>query len=204
MIRTLTVLVAAAALSGCAHEINIRNAARYHNAGLAAEQAGDYNLAERDYFRALINFRDGGAPEADLSMEIYNLGRMEGYNCKYDQAKGHLGEALAMEERLSGPESKFTTKRLFELARLAYDRGEYGDAATYYARGIPAAQKRGIEQSDPGTLADALDEYAAALRQSGQADSATRAAAEASSVRAAHPGASAKYNFVRYTQPCGR
>lgn len=203
MSRTLAVFIAATVLSACAHEINVKNAARYHSAALAAERAGDYKLAERDYYRALINFRDGGASEADLSMELYNLGRMEGYNCKYDQAKAHLLDALAMEERLSGPESGLITKRLFELARLSYDRGEYSEAAAYYGRGIPAVQKQGIEQSDPVTLAAALDEYATALRRSGRSDMAMKAASEASEVRARHPGAGAKYKFVRYTQPCG-
>lgn len=203
--RTLAALIAAAtALSGClAHAINEKNGLRYHDAGLAAEQAGDFKTAERDYFRALINFRDGDLPESYLSMELYNLGRMEGYNCKYGDAKAHLLDALDREERLSGPESSLTTKRLFELARLSYDRGEYADAAIYYGRGIPAVRKLGIEKTDPLTLANALDEYATALRYAGRSEKEAKASVSAAdALRASHPGEEAKYNFVRYTRRC--
>ena len=202
MLRILIVLSSALALAACAEALNLKNAGRYHDAGLAAEQAGDYPTAERDYYRALVNYRDGGASESYLSMELYNLARMEGYDCKYDQAEEHLRTALEMEERVSGPDSGVTTKRLFELARLTYDRGRYGDSAAYYARAIPAVQKLGVEQDDPVTLAAALDEYAAALRRTGQDEMANRAAAEAGDVRARHPDARRKHNFVRYTQPC--
>jgi tetratricopeptide (TPR) repeat protein len=202
MLRTLIVPAAMMVLSACAQDLNLKNAARYHNAGLAAEHAGDYPGAEQAYYRALINFRDGGASESSLSMELYNLARMEGYDCKYDEAEAHLRTALEIEERLSGPSSSLTTKRLFELARLTYDRGRYTDSAAYYARAIPAVQQLGIEQEDPVTLAAALDEYATALRRTGQGEMANRATAEAGDVRARHPDARKKYNFVRYTQPC--
>jgi tetratricopeptide (TPR) repeat protein len=202
--RTLAArLFALAALSGCAQALNQKNAALYHDAAIAAEQQGDYKLAERDYFRALINDRDGGAPESMVSMELYNLGRMEGYNCKYEDAKTHLLDALHREERLSGPESSVTTKRLFELARLSYDRGQYVEAASYYERGIPAVRKLGLEQSDPITLANALDEYASSLRNVGRLADAMTASTEANAIRAKYPNEAAKHNFVRYTRSCG-
>lgn len=202
--RTLAALIAAATgLSGClAHAVNEKNGLRYHEAALEAEQAGDFKTAERDYFRALVNFRDGDLPESYLSMELYNLGRMEGYNCKYGDAKAHLLDALQREERFSGPESSLTTKRLFELARLSYDRGEYADAAIYYGRGIPAARKLGLEKTDPITLANALDEYTTALRYAGRSEEATVSASAADAIRASHPGEQAKYRFVRYTRRC--
>ncbi|HEX6843158.1 MAG TPA: tetratricopeptide repeat protein [Stellaceae bacterium] len=196
-------IAAATGLSGClAHAINEKNGLRYHDAGLEAEQAGDFKTAERDYLRALINFRDGELPESYLSMELYNLGRMEGHNCNYADAKAHLLDALHREERLSGPESSLTTKRLFELARLSYDRGEYADAAIYYGRGIPAARKLGIEKTDPITLANALDEYGTALRNAERPEEAKAAVSAADGIRASHPGEKAKYNFVRYTRRC--
>jgi tetratricopeptide (TPR) repeat protein len=203
--RTLAALMAATTLCGCGFvsAVNQKNAVRYHDAALAAEQSGDYKLAERDYFRALINYRDGGAPESYLSMELYNLGRMEGYNCKYEDAKGHLLDALHIEERLSARDDGIITKRLFELARLSYDRGQYAEAVTYYGRGIPAVRERGIEKTDPIALANALDEYATALRNIGRPDEAMAPATEASAIRAKHRSEAAKYNFVRYTQSCG-
>jgi tetratricopeptide (TPR) repeat protein len=194
------------ALGGCAfaHDVNLKNASRYHDAALAAEHAGDFKLAERDYYRALVNYRDGQAPQSYISMELYNLGRMEGYACNYEAAKTHLEQALEMEERSSGPPSTLVTKRLFELARLSYDRGDYAAAIPYYGRGIPAIEKLGIEREDPIALADALDEYAAALRHEGQADAAAKAAAEAAAIRARHPGERARFAYVRYNQPCER
>jgi len=100
--RTLTISALVTALTGCANPINQHNAAKYHDWGMEAERAGDYQLAERNYERALANARIGYSPDAGISMAMYNLGRVKGHLCKHDEAEKLLTEALQLEEKVTG------------------------------------------------------------------------------------------------------
>jgi tetratricopeptide (TPR) repeat protein len=189
-------------LAGCATDINMVNASRYHEAGLRAEWAGDYKAAETFFQRSLINARDGKASDSTISMAMYNLGRMKGLNCQYDEARSLLTDSLKLEEKISGQENALVTKRLFELARFSYDRQQYSAAADYYGRAIASGRKLGLAKDDPIALADAIDEYATALRNSGQGGAADAATADARALRMANPDAKAKYSFPRYNRSC--
>ena len=191
-------------LASCAHPINQYNAAQYHRWGLEAERAGNYPLAERNYERALINARLGRSPDSGMSMAMYNLGRVKGYLCKHDDAEKLLRAALELEEKTTGPESGLTAMRLFELARLHYDRRQYAASVPYFARAIPAVRKLGTEASDPIGLADVLDQYAAALRASGQAEESAERKREAAAIRARHPDKAAEFKPVSYDGRCAK
>jgi tetratricopeptide (TPR) repeat protein len=88
-------------IAGCANPLNERHVRFYTDAGGSAEQAGNWELAERNYERALINARiaqpDSG-PTDYRSMAAYNLGRAKGHLCKFEEAERLLIEALEMEE----------------------------------------------------------------------------------------------------------
>src|SRR5690242_20610605 len=99
--RTLVVLGLTLLGAGCANPINQHNAAKYHEWGEEAERAGNYQLAERNYYRALVNARVGRSPDAGVSMAMYNLGRVKGYLCKYDESEQLLTEALNLEEKVT-------------------------------------------------------------------------------------------------------
>jgi hypothetical protein len=170
--------------------------------GLQAERAGDYQLAERNYERALINARLGHAPDAGMSMVAYNLGRVKGYLCKYEDAEKLLTEALRLQEKAGPPDSAFVSMRLFELARFHYDRGEHERAIPYFARGFQVAGKLDAESKDPIGFAEVLEEYAIALEKSGDASSAFGRKSEAAKLRALYPGRPAASLHVRYNQPC--
>ena len=189
-------------LGSCANPINQRNAAKYHDWGMQADRAGDYQTAERNYERALVNARLGHSPDSGISMVIYNLGRVKGHLCKFAESEKLLLEALQLEEKLNGPESPTTTMRLFELARLNYDRGLYGASIPYFARAVPAARKLGAESADPIALADALDQYASALENSGLASDANGLKRDAQVLRARNAGKKAKFVPVRYSETC--
>ena len=133
---------------------------------------------------------------------MYGLGRMKGYLCKYDEAEKLLSSSLALEEKVTGAESSVTTKRLFELARLNFDRGQYAAALPYFGRGIPAVKKLGIEASDPISLANALDEYAISLGKTGYKDQSDSAINEAATLRHDNPGRKVTFTPVRYNQTC--
>jgi tetratricopeptide (TPR) repeat protein len=200
--RTFAAVCLAFGLASCAHPINRHNAAQYHGWGQEAERAGNFALAERNYGRALVNARLGHSPDAGVSMAMYNLGRVKGYLCKYDEAERLLLDALALEEKVSGPESGLVTMRLFELARLQFDRGHYAASLPWFSRAIPAVRKLGAESSDPIALAEVLDQYALALARAGRPDDGAASRREADALRAAHPGKGARFKPVSYDQPC--
>ena len=56
-------------------------------------------LAEQNHSRALWNARIGDVPSSGISLVTYNLGRVKGYLCKYDEAEQLLLEALRLEEQ---------------------------------------------------------------------------------------------------------
>jgi tetratricopeptide (TPR) repeat protein len=161
--RNLAVVLVAL-LAGCV--INQRTASNYYEWGSQAEMSGNYALAERNYERALINARLGHSPDEGLSAVTYNLGRIKGYLCKYNEAEKLLTEALTLEEKVKTPQNEIT-QRLFELARFYSDRGIYQQSLPYFARAIPAVKKLGVESSDPIALAEVLEEYAVALNKTG-------------------------------------
>jgi len=200
--KKLVVVALFVALGGCATAINRHNAENYHQAGLQAEWNGDYELAERNFYRALVNARSGNSPKAGISMAEYNLGRIKGYLCKHKEAEELLLDALKLEVEVTGPESGVTSKRLFELARLYYDQGKYDKAAQYYSRAIPIVKKLGVEKSDPIALADAMDEYSVSLSKSGNKTKASEVKSEASALRKNNPGAKAKFVPTRYNTRC--
>jgi len=200
--RVLFLLSFVMLLVGCVSPINRLNAAKYHNWGLEAELAGNYQLAERNYERALINARLGHSPDAGMSMTMYNLGRVKGHLCKYNESQQLLTEALKLEEKVTGPDSGITTMRLFELARLYFDREQYEKSLPYFARGIPAVKKLGIETSDPIALADALDQYSIALEKTGKQQESIEFRQEANGLRAKNPGKSAQFKPVSFPKTC--
>ena len=195
------IILLVALISGCANPINERTAYNYYNLALQAEAIRDYASAEQNYDKALYNAQIAHS-NATISASMYGLGRMKGYLCKYDEAEKLLSSSLALEEKVTGAESSVTTKRLFELARLNFDRGQYAAALPYFGRGIPAVKKLGIEASDPISLANALDEYAISLGKTGYKDQSDSAINEAATLRHDNPGRKVTFTPVRYNQTC--
>lgn len=202
--RVLVLISLMILIAGCANPINQHNAAKYHDWGQEAERARNYQLAERNYERALLNAQLGNSPDAGVSMAMYNLGRVKGYLCKYDESLRLLTEALKLEEKVTGPDSGITTMRLFELARLHFDREQYEASIPYFERGIPAVRKLAVETSDPIAFADVLDQYSVVLAKTGKPQESAERKQEADMLRAKNPGKSARFRPVSYNQTCAK
>jgi len=195
-------ILALAMLTGCGRDFSTSNMARYHDAGMRAEQNRDYQTAEEQYERALVWAGTEKVPPSMLSLSMYNLGRMKGHSCKFTEARELLLTSLALEEQTSGPDSPQITRRLFELARLYYDRRQYAEAQPYYAQAIAMLRRLGLEGEDPVNAGDALREYATVLRQSGNSRAAVGAIAEADALRARYPDETRRFTIARYTAAC--
>jgi tetratricopeptide (TPR) repeat protein len=185
---TYVFLVILLALSGCVSDINRKEANIHFEAARRFEFQRDFISAREQYGKALIDARLAGADQATISMLTYNYGRTSGYTCHLDEAEQMLLQALEIEKSVSGPESGIYSMRLFELARLYYDKGQFEKSAEYYSQGIPVVEKLGIETSDPIGFANALSEYGSALAKIGRTAAATEALQKARKLEDANPG----------------
>lgn len=196
----LAIIALSVLLVGCGNPINRKTAENYHQRGLEAEWTGNYELAEQNYSRALINAQLGHSPDAGIAMASYNLGRIKGYLCKDQEAEKLLLDSLALEEKVTGPESPIITKRLFELARFYYDHGQYQKSEPYYERAIPMVKKYNVEKSDPIGLANVIKEYSVVLRKLGKTNKSSSASSEAETLKKNNPGKKAGFVPIRYNQ----
>lgn len=203
--RTGFKAVAALALlltSGCARDFNTTNTARYHDAGSRAEASRDFPQAEEYYGRALVWAGTERVPASLLSLTMYNLGRMKGHACKFDEARELLLTSLALEESASGPASAQVSRRLFELARLYYDRRLYTESVPYYAQGVAMVRRLKLEADEPVTFTEALQDYANALRETGEQHQADALRSEIATRRNQEVGLRPRYLIARYSPSC--
>ena len=199
--RSWALIILALPALVCANPINRANAEKYHEWGSQAELTGDFSLAEQNYSRALWNARMGNVPRSGISLVTYNLGRVKGYLCKYDEAEQLLLEALQLEEQESGADSGLTSMRLFELARLSAARNRFDEAHQYYSRAIPVVRELDIESVDPIGFANVLSDFAKVLESLDQESAAEDAARESEQLIAAHPGRQAEFTPRPYNCP---
>ena len=202
MWRICAILALVVLTAGCAKDFNTTNTARYYDAGTRAEAARAFPQAEDLYGRALVWAGTERVPASLLSLTMYNLGRMKGHACKFDEARELLLTSLALEESATGPASPQVSRRLFELARLYYDRRLYGDAVPYYAEGVAMVRRLKLEDDEPVTYTEALLDYANALRQAGAPDKADDLRDEIAARRHQEIGIRPRYLIARYSPTC--
>jgi tetratricopeptide (TPR) repeat protein len=196
------VACAAALLAGCVSTemyMAIEELERASN----AVSAYRYEEAERRYTTALGRLQLAGADGAEVSGARYNLARVKGFLCKFDDAERLFAESLAYERRV-GANGARLTRRLIEMARLHYDRGEYAKAAPLFADGLDAIRAVSAESAELLRFADALDDYAHALRASGSQPKADAIDAESARIRAAHVGPAERDLPQRYSYACAQ
>jgi tetratricopeptide (TPR) repeat protein len=203
LLRSIGLVLLACVSAGCATDLNMNNAQRYYEASLQAEAQRNWVGAYEGYRRALINFRSAGAPVKLISAATYNLGRMAGYICKYDEAEKLLLESVSLEEKTGAPDPVNLTKRWSELARLYDDRGQPNRAAAYYARSIPELERLGVASSDPIGFANYLEAYGSALQLSGENEASAQPSQRAATLRTENASRAALFIPVTYKSVCG-
>jgi tetratricopeptide (TPR) repeat protein len=190
-------------LVGCSKDFNTTNTVRYYDVGQRAEQVRDFPTAEDYYQRALVWAGTERVPPAMLSLTMYNLGRMKGYACKFDEARDLLLTSLALEETTAGPVSPGVARRLLELARLYHDRRQHAEALPYFAEAVGVLYRLQPAQSHAAGFADALLDYAVSLRQTGDLSRAGEVTAEAEQRRARQSAEEPlPAPVLRYTASC--
>jgi len=193
-----------ALLAGCANPLNAYNYWHYFDCGLSASRAGDHDTAAKCFSRAAVNARVGWlGPEAE-SAALYDYGRAAGQLCAYDAARRSFERALELEESLDEQHPVHLGQRLFELARLSFDTGQYAEAVRWYERGFPVVRKLAADRADPIAFADELDDFATALEHTGDFGRAAAQRQESALIRADHPGALAGFAAEHYPKDCAK
>ncbi len=142
--------------TGCASDINARNAKQHAGAADAASKAGDWTTARKQWSQALVNAQLAGAAPQQLAVFNYEYGRALGVQCFWDESEKYLLKAYQIDHETGGPEFM----SLLELSRLKYDQKQYDKSVPYYMRAIEALEKVNASTKAPAEFSVVLDDYA--------------------------------------------
>ena len=133
----LIALLCAAVAPGCASSVQTGDSDALNRQGNRDADAGRYADAEDKLGRAL-SIREAAFPvnNADVSVSLYNLGRLYRIEGRYVAAEPLLRRALTLREQALGTESSGLVSNLNELGYLSLLRGRYGDAEIAVHAGI--------------------------------------------------------------------
>lgn len=199
---SLMSLVTLITLYGCTNPINMYTAQKYHDAGSAAERAGDYKLAHENYYRSYVNTEIGNADDQRRALAMYNLGRMKGYLCLKTEAESLLLQSVALEEKAPHRNENWYAGRLVETARFYLGFKEAAKAVPYFEKAASQLARLGVESTHPIDMANMWDDYANALRQTGAAAKADELTRRARQLRDSNPGKTAQFPPVSYGKNC--
>lgn len=188
-------------LTGCASEINQRNATRYMIMGTQAQASGDWDGARRAYARAAVNGELAGLPAETQAMFAYEYGRSTGVTCFFDHSETWLNKAYELDKKAGQP----LYFSLDELGRLMLAQAKYTQAAGYFERGIAELNKVEFFNKSPSAAiayADLLDDYELALLKSGAAAEAGNIKKRASEIRSKYPNQESSTERTPYGKYC--
>ena len=163
------------------------------------EHVGRWESAYANWRLAVSQAEAARAADTDLAMRHYNLGRAAGATCRFDEAERELLLANQLDTSTNGP----TYMSLFELACMAYDRGQWAKAIDYSERGFSEIERiQGKNSHHPAATAQQVDEYAIALRKAGRQADADAARAHAVELRQLEPNARIVTDRTPYGNYC--
>lgn len=185
-------------LASCANPINDYTRARYYEAGMQAEQAGDLKAARMYYGRAQINAQIGNLGQAKEAYACYEWSRVTGYLGMYADSEKGFSDALALIEKAKGEADQLRAPALAEYARLLHDTGQHAKAVPIYDQASVELEKIGILKIDALGYAALLEDYADSLKAAGFATKSAEVAARSFAIRQAHKGESPRFEARRY------
>jgi len=173
MHRTLIIgCLSCALLVACANPLNRVTMESYMEGCASAEQARRLDVAAEACRRAWINTRIGNlGPEAE-STTLYNWGRVLRKDEKLVDAEQALKRSLELEEKLSGPTSAKTGRRLAELSMTLIMQRRAADGIPYLERLMVIAPEYVGEERR--LVAAIFYGYADELRRLGSAEAAEK------------------------------
>jgi tetratricopeptide (TPR) repeat protein len=111
-----------------------------------------------------------GGDEENESLLANNLGKLLQDEGKFDEALAQHRRALAIREKLLGPEHPYVAKSLNNIANALYGQGKYDEALAQHRRALAIREKAlGLDHPD---VATSLNNIASALSSQGKYDEA--------------------------------
>ncbi len=196
--RSVCFLALLVLLTGCASEIQKRNAERFTLIGVQAQAQGDWDTARRAYARAVVNGEQAKLPQRTLAVLTYEYGRSLGVSCFFNLAEAELNRAYELDRQAGNP----LYLSLTELARLTLDQQKFETSAGYFARAIEVMDQAKMVERAPTGYADILDEYAIALAKVGRKSEAIDVGKRASAIRKANPDGKSVTDRTPYGKFC--
>jgi tetratricopeptide (TPR) repeat protein len=184
-IKEASALAALLLLTGCVSALNARNADVHAEAGYAAQRRGDWEAAARQFAQAVVNADLAHADARGRAMVSYEYGRAMGVLCRYEDAEKYL--LLAKELNESAGHAPYLP--LYELAVLKVKLGKNSQALVYFNQLMPMIEKENLLSTAPLGVADAHEQFGAALDATGQGARAAVQRERGRAIRAANPAA---------------
>jgi tetratricopeptide (TPR) repeat protein len=170
------------AVLGYAHKSN--QGSRWERQSAGAQQAllqGQYADAERLSVAALNEAESSGEEDPRLAISLDNLAQVYMAQGKVAQAAHLYYRAIAISEKVLGPNHPYLAMTLNHLAGMYYFQRKYSEAELLYQRAL-AIYEKALEPNHP-YLAMTLENYAALLQVTNRADKAAQLDARVKDLR---------------------
>ena len=198
MKKYLTLFLIALVISGCATQINQRNAQKYWNAATIARDQGNWQLARSNWSKTIVNGNLGGVDQRNMSIAYYEYGRASGILCIWEEAENGLTKSLEIDRSNSGP----VHLPLIELARLNYDQRKFAQAAKFFREAKPIVDSFNAETQDPLGYAEFLEEFSESIEKSTGGQETSQYRKRANQLRATFPDGTKRTERTPYGTEC--
>jgi len=192
-----TFLILSLCLCGCKNPVNQYTSKRYYDEGVKARDAGDYELAQKNFSKALLNSRLGGIDRYIEAQSLYEVARLTGYLGDTQKAEKEFLEVIELTKNYPEAES-LKSPVLCELARLYFDTEQYEKSEPIFLDAMEALESSGIEKTDPIGYCIFLEDYRTALQKLGFKDQEEILTKQIETIRSANPGVRAMFVPKRY------
>jgi hypothetical protein len=147
-----------------------------------AEQKGFIETAEQLCESAWIDVDSSRLSPAIRSQRLYDLGRIKRQRGKFAEAEPLIREALAIEETVSGHTGPAYGRLLIELSLVLAGQAKWIEGATFLEPVVQIADR--LPERERLAAANALKHYASRLRDTDQAELASRFELKAAELKA--------------------
>lgn len=185
-------------LTGCVSKFTHQRIVNSTIAGMVAQQKGNWDLSRRAYAVAVVNSRIARLPVKQRAVLNYEYGRSLGVTCFFPEAEYELLLAHDLDKEAGAP----LYFSLVELARLNLDQSKYDAAAEYFERALKELDSADFSSTSPIAYADILDEYALALKKTGDIVRSDELYASAIQIRKMNPEGESITDRTPYGTQC--